>query len=83
MKTVTFNDRLDVKYLRVWNFATRQYRKSGSMWEMSARDRDRFQRRIRDLECVLNPVIEQKIQYQQKFNVDNSELEENTKPLNQ
>lgn len=38
-----------------WNYAYRAARKGG--WEQIARDHDRFQRRIREIESIIRPVL--------------------------
>uniref|UniRef100_A0A182WMK0 PP1c_bdg domain-containing protein n=1 Tax=Anopheles minimus TaxID=112268 RepID=A0A182WMK0_9DIPT len=55
-KKVRFNSKPVVHIMRVWNFAYRQARKGD--WETTARDNERFQKRIAELEPVLTPALQ-------------------------
>lgn len=68
-KTVTFNLKPEVHVMRAWDFAYRQARKGE--WEMAARDRDRFNKRIHETEDVLSIVFDKNLRdrvYQERFN---------------
>lgn len=54
-KKVRFNLRTEVHVMRAWNFAYRQARKGE--WEVAARDRERFKKRIEETELILKPVL--------------------------
>uniref|UniRef100_A0A182JQ15 PP1c_bdg domain-containing protein n=1 Tax=Anopheles christyi TaxID=43041 RepID=A0A182JQ15_9DIPT len=58
-KKVRFNAKPVVHVMRAWDFAYRQARKGD--WEMAARDRERFRKRIADLEPVLGPALQPRI----------------------
>lgn len=67
-KKVRFNLKADVHVMRMWDFAYRQARKGE--WEMAARDRERFKKRIEDTEQILKPVFEQELRgrvYHERF----------------
>uniref|UniRef100_A0A182P0K5 PP1c_bdg domain-containing protein n=1 Tax=Anopheles epiroticus TaxID=199890 RepID=A0A182P0K5_9DIPT len=76
-KKVRFNSKPVVHVMRAWDFAYRQARKGD--WETAARDRERFRKRIADLEpvlgAVLQPTLRDKI-YSERFN---EEKESNTR----
>ncbi|XP_055533081.1 uncharacterized protein LOC129723122 [Wyeomyia smithii] len=55
-KKVRFNLNPEVHVIRVWDFASRQARKGE--WETAARDRERFRKRIEEIEPVLKPVFD-------------------------
>lgn len=55
-KKVRFNLKPVVHVMRAWDFAYRQARKGD--WEMAARDRERFRKRVADLEPVLGPALQ-------------------------
>uniref|UniRef100_A0A182MSM9 Uncharacterized protein n=1 Tax=Anopheles culicifacies TaxID=139723 RepID=A0A182MSM9_9DIPT len=55
-KKVRFNTKPVVHVMRVWDFAYRQARKGD--WETTARDSERFRKRIADLEPVLGPALQ-------------------------
>uniref|UniRef100_A0A182QYU0 Uncharacterized protein n=1 Tax=Anopheles farauti TaxID=69004 RepID=A0A182QYU0_9DIPT len=55
-KKVRFNMKPVVHVMRAWDFAYRQARKGD--WEMAARDRERFRKRVADLEPVLGPALQ-------------------------
>ncbi|VEN36317.1 unnamed protein product [Callosobruchus maculatus] len=50
------NDLCEVHRMVQWSYAYQQARKGP--WEEYARDRDRFSKRIKDLESVLSPVFD-------------------------
>ena len=53
--TVHFSlDKNTIHYMRVWTYAARRSRKG--IWEVYARDCERFKRRIAHLEYVLDPA---------------------------
>lgn len=55
--------------MRTWDFAYRQARKGE--WEMAARDRERFKKRIHETEDVLSIVFDKNVRdrvYQERFN---------------
>ena len=54
LKEVRFNPQVEVRYIRHWNFAHRQARGGGIELVI---DRQRFQRRIQQLEQKLGPLI--------------------------
>ena len=58
-KSVSFNDNVKIHYMIVWSTAYYLARKS--TWQQYAIDRARFQRRIRQLEPILNRVLQKKI----------------------
>ena len=58
-KQVTFNPKLEIRYMHVWKYASRQARISP--WLTLALDRTRFQRRIEKIETIINPVLLRKI----------------------
>ena len=53
-KVVTFDDVPQIKYMHVWQFASKKYRQR--YWENVALDRIRFQRRINKFEQVFVKV---------------------------
>ena len=55
MKKVRFNEKVEIKSMCVWSYAYREHRKS--YWMTVAVDRMRFQRRIRNMEHLLNPIL--------------------------
>lgn len=55
-RKVRFNMKPAVHVMRTWDYAYRQARKGE--WEMAARDRERFRKRIADLEPVLGPALQ-------------------------
>lgn len=55
-RKVRFNLKPTIHVIRAWDFAYRQARKGD--WIMAARDRERFRKRIDDLEPVLGPALE-------------------------
>ncbi|XP_056318415.1 protein phosphatase 1 regulatory subunit 15A [Danio aesculapii] len=55
-KKVCFSERVCVRPLLVWSFASRSAR-DGSCWLQMARDRERFRRRVQTLEPVLKPCL--------------------------
>ncbi|XP_058834844.1 uncharacterized protein LOC131692031 isoform X2 [Topomyia yanbarensis] len=55
-KKVRFNLNPEVHEIRAWEFAYRHARKGE--WEMAARDRERFRKRIEETEHILKPVLE-------------------------
>ncbi|XP_017125502.1 uncharacterized protein LOC108144863 [Drosophila elegans] len=68
VKKVRFNMKPEVHVMLAWDYAYRAARKSE--WQVMARDRDRFQQRIRRispiLNAVLSPIHREKI-YQARF----------------
>lgn len=60
-KQVRFAEKLvAVKIMYVWPFAYRTAR-NGDSWMQLARDRDRFNRRIRLIETIIAPILENHI----------------------
>lgn len=55
-KKVRFSSNVDVHIMRTWNFAYRQARKGE--WEMAARDRERFKKRIDEAAEILEPIFQ-------------------------
>lgn len=67
-KKVQFNLKPEVHVMRTWDFAYRQARKGE--WEMAARDRERFKKRIHETEDVLSIVFDKNVRdrvYQERF----------------
>ena len=58
-KHVTFNPKLEIRYMHVWKYASRQARISP--WLTIGADRTRFQRRIEKTATIINPVLLRKI----------------------
>ena len=58
-KQVRFSDDVTVKRMYIWTFASRQTRLP--YWIQQASDRLRFQRRIRCIEEILNPILIKKL----------------------
>ena len=57
-RKVTFNDNVEIRFTYVWTYA---YRKSRERyWEVIAADSARFKRRIKNIEKILDPVLEKK-----------------------
>ncbi|KAH8322540.1 hypothetical protein KR074_003108 [Drosophila pseudoananassae] len=54
-KKVRFNLKPEVHVMLAWDFAYRAARKSE--WQLIARDRDRFQKRIKCVAPILNPIL--------------------------
>ena len=54
---VTFNDKVILRRLIVWEYAYRSAR-GGQEWEQLARDNSRFKRRIDRMEPILNPILD-------------------------
>lgn len=68
-KKVQFNLKPEVHVMRTWDFAYRQARKGE--WEMAARDRERFKKRIHETENVLSIVFDKNLRdrvYEERFN---------------
>lgn len=68
-KKVQFNLKPEVHVMRTWDFAYRLARKGE--WEMAARDRERFKKRIHETEDVLSIVFDKNVRdrvYQERFN---------------
>ncbi|KAL1403209.1 hypothetical protein quinque_015743, partial [Culex quinquefasciatus] len=66
--TVRFNFKTQVHVMRVWDYAYRQARKSE--WEIAARDRAWFKRRIENTEPVLGPIFDRDLRervYRERF----------------
>ncbi|XP_072563705.1 uncharacterized protein [Paramormyrops kingsleyae] len=55
-KKVTFSEKVEVRPLVAWAFASRVAR-DGSCWLQMARDRDRFRRRVEAASDVIGPVL--------------------------
>ncbi|XP_055629581.1 uncharacterized protein LOC129770651 [Toxorhynchites rutilus septentrionalis] len=55
-KKVRFNSNVDIHVMRTWDFAYRQARKGE--WEMAARDRERFKKRIDEVDKALGPILQ-------------------------
>lgn len=70
-KNVKFNLKPTMHLMYVWAFAYSQARKGD--WEMVARDRIRFQRRIEKIRLKLDPILESN----HRDNVYKSRFEEN------
>lgn len=67
-RKVQFNLNPEVHVMRTWDFAYRQARKGD--WEMAARDRERFKKRILKTEDVLCIVFDKSVRdrvYQERF----------------
>lgn len=67
-KKVQFNLNPEVHVIRAWDFAYRQARKGE--WEMAARDRERFRKRIQETENVLSAVFDENLRdkvYKERF----------------
>ncbi|XP_058120009.1 uncharacterized protein LOC131284270 [Anopheles ziemanni] len=68
-RKVRFCQKPVIHVMRAWDFAYRQARKGE--WEMAARDRERFRKRIDDLEQVLGPALQPSVRdkiYAERFN---------------
>lgn len=68
-RKVQFNLKPEVHVMRTWDFAYRQARKGD--WEMAARDRERFKKRILKTGDVLGIVFDKNVRdrvYQERFN---------------
>ena len=59
-KKVTFNNKITIKVMHVYKFASEKNR--ARYWENVALDRIRFQRKITQFEEIIGPVLEEKIQ---------------------
>ncbi|XP_077058003.1 protein phosphatase 1 regulatory subunit 15A [Siphateles boraxobius] len=55
-KKVCFSDKVTVHPLVAWSFASRDAR-DGSCWLQMARDRERFRRRVENIENVIKPCL--------------------------
>ncbi|XP_067304895.1 protein phosphatase 1 regulatory subunit 15A [Pseudorasbora parva] len=55
-KKVCFSDKVTVRPLVAWSFASRAAR-DGSCWLQMARDRERFRRRVKNIENVIKPCL--------------------------
>ena len=55
-KKISFNNNIQIRYMRVWDFAYRNARKSS--WEIIARDRQRFATRITRIGRILEPILQ-------------------------
>lgn len=67
-KKVQFNLKPEVHVMRAWDFAYRQARKGE--WEMAARDRERFKKRIKETEVVLSKAFDKHLRdkvYKERF----------------
>ncbi|EAA09674.4 AGAP004848-PA [Anopheles gambiae str. PEST] len=72
-KKVRFNSKPVVHVMRAWDFAYRQARKGE--WEMAARDRERFRKRIAELEPLLGPALQPALRdkvYSERFSGEES-----------
>ncbi|XP_065082493.1 uncharacterized protein PPP1R15 [Ochlerotatus camptorhynchus] len=70
-RKVQFNLKPEVHVMRTWDFAYRQARKGE--WEMAARDRERFKKRIHETEDVLSRVFNKNVRdrvYLERFNYE-------------
>lgn len=70
-KRVKFNLNPSVQFMYTWTFAYKQARKGD--WEMLARDRCRFQRRIAEIQAKIDYVLESNHRdtvYQLRFQED-------------
>lgn len=68
-KRVRFNSQPEIHKLHVWKYAYSQARKG--IWEQFGRDRERFNKRIQDIELVLAPILDanhRKNIFEQRFN---------------
>ena len=59
-KRVQFSDEVRVRYILHWSFA-HQLSRRGDCWIQNTVDRERFQRRIRNLALIIEPVLVKKI----------------------
>lgn len=67
-RKVRFCQKPVIHVMRAWDFAYRQARKGE--WEMAARDRERFRKRIDDLEQMLGPALQSSVRdkiYAERF----------------
>nr|XP_029716921.1 uncharacterized protein LOC109425646 [Aedes albopictus] len=67
-KKVQFNLHPKVYVIRAWDFAYRQARKGE--WEMAARDRERFKKRIQETGNILSSVFDKNLRdkvYEERF----------------
>lgn len=67
-RKVQFNLNPEVHVMRTWDFAYRQARKGD--WEMAARDRERFKKRILETENALSTVFDKNLRdkvYKERF----------------
>nr|XP_055068166.1 protein phosphatase 1 regulatory subunit 15A [Misgurnus anguillicaudatus] len=55
-KKVCFSDKVTVRPLVAWSFASRAAR-DGSCWMQMARDRERFRRRVKSIESIIEPCL--------------------------
>ncbi len=55
MKCVTFNEKTQIKYMHVWQYAYKKCRLR--YWEIVAIDRCRFERRIRNFEKMYVKIM--------------------------
>jgi Phosphatase-1 catalytic subunit binding region len=49
-----------VHIMRVWDFASRAYRKEGVCWQTFARDHERFKKRIFEAQETITPILDSK-----------------------
>lgn len=54
-RRVTFNPKLEVQHLHVWNYAYREARKG--KWMEIALDRSRFKRRIKLVQNIISLIL--------------------------
>ena len=54
-KRVRFNDEVQICRMYTWEYARRRCRKND--WMIEAVDRFRFERRIQNVEIMLNPIL--------------------------
>lgn len=66
MKKVQFSETLEINQMFAWSFAYKKSR-DGMQWIHCAVDRERFKARILQIECVLKPILENKIMVQIKI----------------
>ncbi|CAL1594858.1 unnamed protein product [Knipowitschia caucasica] len=62
LKKVWFSDQVQVHVMRSWRWARQAARRG--QWEESARDRERFRRRIQEAERILGPCLRQEVRDQ-------------------
>uniref|UniRef100_A0A182NV32 PP1c_bdg domain-containing protein n=1 Tax=Anopheles dirus TaxID=7168 RepID=A0A182NV32_9DIPT len=81
-RKVRFNLKPVVHVMRAWDFAYRQARKGD--WEMAARDRERFRKRVADLEPVLGPALQSTLRdkiYTERFGGEEKNAQDLTLPM--
>lgn len=53
-KHISFNPYVKIHHLHVWTYAYQKNRKDGKMWINAAIDRNRFQKRCKEISCILD-----------------------------